>query len=275
MSFNPRFIYLFILPLLVYFLYNCGVIQSMIFFPDKTFYEKPQDFGYAFEDVRLKTKDGVSLHGWYLEKDTQKKSKATILFFHGNAGNISNRLEKVKGWIDRGVDVFLVDYRGYGKSEGAISKGDDILKDAAAAFDWLLHEKKIPLERIVLYGESLGTYPAIKLATEHRAAALILEAPFTSFLDLAKEHYPYVPPMVIGSFSFPNAEHIEKIKSPLFILHGMRDEICPYAMAGELFEKAPEPKGFLSIPDGMHNDLPVSAGDDYWEKPYEFVSKYL
>ena len=251
------------------------MIQSMIFFPEKEFYEKPQDFGYAFEDVYLKTKDGVRLHGWYLEKDTQKKSRAAILFFHGNAGNISNRLEKIKGWIERGFDVFLMDYRGYGKSEGSITKGEDLLKDAAAAFDWLRSEKKKSLEEIILYGESLGTHPAIRLAAEHRVAALILEAPFTSFVDLAKVHYPFVPSVVIGSFSFPNADFIEKIKPPVFILHGMRDEICPYAMAGELFEKAPEPKGFLSIPNGMHNDLPITAGEDYWEKPCEFVSKYL
>ncbi len=248
------------------------MISSMIFFPEKEFYEKPADFGFDYEEVFLKTPDGILLHGWLLKSPQEK---GVILFFHGNAGNISNRLYKTKGWIERGFSVFLIDYRGYGKSQGHITHERDVLVDAQTAFAWLAEIKKTPLDRLIFYGESLGTYPAIRMGAEKKAGGVILEAPFTSFYELAREHYPFLPAGMLKDFEFPNAQYIAQLQSPLFILHGTRDEICPYNMAGELFEKAPEPKGFLSIPNGAHNDLPMIAGEDFWDKPCEFISKYL
>ena len=244
----------------------------MIFFPEKTLYEKPEDYGFQHDEVSLTTEDGVKLHGWYLHKP-QSKSEGVLLFFHGNAGNISNRLYKMKGWLDRRFSALLVDYRGYGKSEGMIHDSEDVLKDAAAALRWLTESHKTLLSKIVVYGESLGTYPAIRLACDYPVKALVLEAPFTSLFDVARTHYPFVIRDMMQNFLFSNIDFIQKIKAPLFILHGNEDEICPYAMAGELFEKAPEPKGFLSIPNGRHNDLPMIAGEDYFEKPYEFIIK--
>lgn len=250
------------------------MITSMIFFPEKTFYEKPEDYGFLFEEVRIPTADGLKLHGWHLKASD---AKGTLLFFHGNAGNISGRLSKAKGWIDRGLSVVLVDYRGYGKSEGKIDHGDDIVRDAEAALAWLLEAKGTPVSKIILYGESLGSHPALRLASEHAVAAVILEAPFTSFVELGRRHYSVVPgiELLLKDFRFANIEWIAKLKSPLFVLHGTADEVCPYAMSGELVDLAPEPKGFLSIPGGAHNDLPVAAGEDFWQKPYEFVSQYL
>ncbi len=245
------------------------MISSMIFFPEKIFYEKPEAYGYQYENVSLKTSDQIQLHGWWIE--SPKKKQGALLYLHGNAGNISNRLYKVKGWVDRGFDVLLLDYRGYGQSKGQIKHQDDIVTDAHTALGWMQESKKVSAAKIIFYGESLGTYPAIRLGGENIAAAVILEAPFTSFLDLGRLHYPFLPPQLIGNFVFPNKDYIGKLKAPLFILHGTQDEICPYTMSGELFEKAPEPKSFLSIPGGMHNNLPIAAGDDYWEKPYEFI----
>ena len=244
----------------------------MIFFPEKTFTEKPEDYGYRFEDVLIRTKDGVTLHGWYLKARANQAARV-ILFFHGNAGNISHRLYKVKGWIARGYDVLLVDYRGYGKSTGKIHHENDVIRDAEAAAEWLLREKERGWNEIILYGESLGTAPAVRLGTGHAAAAVILEAPFTSFYDLARVHYPFVPKFVLKDFEFSNLTRIAELKAPLFILHGTGDEICPYAMAGELFERAPEPKAFFSIPNGTHNDLPAAAGEDYWGKPHQFIER--
>ncbi len=248
------------------------MIESMIFFPEKTFYEKPQDYGFTFEEVKIKTKDGrAELFGWYLPC-TGETPKPALLFFHGNAGNIGNRLYKVKGWIERGFNVFLIDYRGYGKSTGTIEHQDDILQDAQSSLSWLCEKKGIPAAQIVLYGESLGSYPALCLGGQHAVAAVILEAPFSSLFDVAKTHYPFVMPFMMQNFQFQNMEQAPKLRAPLFILHGTEDEICPYAMAGELFEKAPEPKGFLTIPGGHHNDLPIAAGDDFYQKPYEFIA---
>ena len=244
------------------------LLTSLIFFPDKTFYETPEQYGLAWEDVYVQTQDGVKLHGWYLEA---KQAKGTVLFFHGNAGNISSRLFKAKGWADRGFSVFLIDYRGYGKSEGKIEHEKDVLEDAQAAFKWVTETKKNSLTKIVLYGESLGTNPAIRLAAEHQVGAVILEAPFTTFYDLAHTHYPFVPKMLLKDFEFSNIDRIQDIKAPLFMLHGTRDEICSYQMGETLFQKAPEPKEFFTIPDGGHNDLPNVAGSDFWEKPYRFI----
>ena len=251
------------------------MIPSLIFFPEKTFYEKPEDYGFHSQDVIFQTKDAVNLHGWFLAPPEGKGSAGALLFLHGNAGNISHRLFKVKGWVERGFSVFLIDYRGYGRSQGKIGHEDDLFYDAQAAIDWLREAKGIPLSKIVLYGESIGSAPAVRLASEESVAAVILEAPFTDFFDLAKTHYPFVPEMLLKDFEFSNLSRIRELKAPLFILHGQRDEICPFQMAEELFEKAPEPKGFLSVPNGAHNDLPMAAGDDYWQKPYEFVMKYL
>lgn len=248
------------------------MIESMIFFPEKEFYEKPQDFGFAFEEVRVKTSGGhpEELFGWYLTCAESPALKPVLLFFHGNAGNISNRLYKVKGWIERGFNVFLIDYRGYGKSTGCIKHQNDVIEDARAAFSWL-ESKGVAVSRIVLYGESLGTYPALKLGAEKAVAAVILEAPFTSLYEVARTHYPFVMPGMMDHFLFSNIETVAALKAPLFILHGTEDEICPYAMAGELFEKAPEPKGFLTIPGGQHNNLPLAAGEDFYLKPLEFI----
>ncbi len=244
------------------------LLTSLIFFPEKTFYETPEQYGLTWEDVYVETSDGVKLHGWYLDASPEK---GAILFFHGNAGNISGRLFKAKGWIDRGFSVFLIDYRGYGKSEGKIEQGKNVFEDAQAAFQWLKEEKEIPLNKLVLYGESIGTHPAIRLAVENKVAAVILEAPFTSFYELAHTHYPFVPKMLLKDFEFSNTDYIHQVKAPLFILHGTGDEICPYRMSEELFQKAPTPKEFFSIPQGGHNDLPNVAGSDFWEKPYRFI----
>lgn len=245
-------------------------LTSLIFFPDKKFYEKPEDYDLDYENAEIVTSDGAKLHGWFLKA---AKPRGAVLNFHGNAGNISGRLYKMKGWVDRGFSVLLVDYRGYGKSSGQIRRQDDVVRDAEAALDWL--KEKFALSKIILYGESLGTHPAIRLAVENRAATVILEAPYTSFFDLVGIHYPAVPREWIRDFSFPNKDWIAKIKSPLFVLHGTLDETCPHSMSGDLFDLAPEPKAFFTIPNGHHNDLPMVAGEDFWEKPAEFVEKFL
>ena len=263
---------------------SAAMINSMIFFPEKQHYEKPADYGYVYEDVALLTQDQVKLHGWYLHALGSDSSSAglreeegVILFFHGNAGNISNRLSKVKGWIEKRYSVLLIDYRSYGQSEGKIESQEDILYDAEAALKWLLEVKKIDSKKIVFYGESLGSFPAVTLATKYSAKALILEAPFTSFVELAKIHYSFLPqPMLAGllkHFEFSNLRLMDQLKCPLFILHGTRDEICPYAMSEKLFEKVLQPKSHFTIENGAHNDLPMVAGADYWDQPGQFLEK--
>ncbi len=244
----------------------------MIFFPEKDFYETPEDYDCVYENVYLQAEDGVPLFGWFLTA-AGPAAKGTLLFTHGNAGNISSRLYKATGWIKRGFSVFLIDYRGYGKSGGTVQNSKDILRDAQAGLKWLREEKKLPLSEIILYGESLGTYPAIRLGAENRVLSVVLEAPFTSFLDLAGIHYPYVPKALMRDFEFENEKYVSDLQSPVFILHGKQDEICPYTMSETLFQKAPEPKELFCVRSGTHNDLAASAGEDFWRRPCEFLMR--
>ena len=244
------------------------MVSAFLFFPEKNFHTLPRDHGLSEEEVFFPTQDGLRLHGWFFEAP---HPWATLLFFHGNAGNISGRLFKAAGWVPRGVSVFLVDYRGYGKSEGKIEKGKDLLEDAQSALRWLKEERKIPPEKIVLYGESIGSYPATELARLEKFAGLILEAPFTHILELARIHYGGIPEFLLKDFQMNNQDAIPHAQAPVFILHGDQDEICPLAFGERLYELAPSPKEFYVIRGGHHNDLAEAGGDSYFESPHRFL----
>ncbi|OGW79728.1 MAG: hypothetical protein A3G33_01610 [Omnitrophica bacterium RIFCSPLOWO2_12_FULL_44_17] len=246
------------------------MIISMLFFPSKEFTTGPSDFGLVSEDMWCQTEDRVKIHGWYLPA---LQSEKCLLFFHGNAGNISIRLPKAKEWVSRGVSVLLMDYRGYGKSEGNIKGGKDLFCDTRAALSWLVKEKKIDPSKIVLYGESIGSVFAIQLATEQKFHAIILEAPFTSVKKIGEVHYGIVPDFILGDFKLYNNETaISKVQCPVFLVQGTDDEIVPPAMGKLIFENAPQPKEMLAVPSGHHNDLPDVAGKDFFEKPLNFIS---
>lgn len=248
------------------------MITSMLFFPDKEILESPSDYGLLAQHVYPVTADGVQLHGWYLNAS---EPKAAMLFMHGNAGNISGRLHKAAGWVKRGVSVLLLDYRGYGQSQGAIQHGTDIVSDAQAGLNWLVNERKWVMSHIILYGESLGSHPVTRLATENQVLGLVLEAPFTAFTDLAGIHYPALPQFLVDGllkeFRFDNLGLISKIKAPVFILQGTSDATCPFAMGRKLFDNAPQPKQFLQVADAGHNNLLETAGEVYWDEPHYFL----
>ncbi len=248
------------------------VIATFIFFPAKEFDLKPMDLGLEHEEVSLMTEDGVQLHGWWLPSTTAKEARFTMLFFHGNAGNISHRLSEARGWVKRGVSILLFDYRGYGKSGGSIRKESDLYLDAKAAFAWLQTEKHRNSSDVILYGESVGAVPAIQLAAENRFKTVILEAPFTSLREMAKIHYGFAPGFLLRDFEMPNAQRIQKLKSPVFILHGTADEIVPLSMGRKLFELAPKPKELFEVPGAGHNDLSLSAGEAFYERPLGFAA---
>ena len=245
------------------------MIASMIFFPTREFETKPQDFGMTAEDVWCKTADGIKLHGWYF--DAKKEGGLNLLFFHGNAGNISIRLSQAKEWTERGISVLLLDYRGFGKSEGAIKHGDDLIKDAQAALEWLKKNKRVDISQMILFGESIGAVPAIELASRYKFKAIIIEAPFTSIKELAKKHYGMAPDFMLKDFLMDNESKIGKLQTPVFILHGTEDEVVPFEMGTRLFEKAPEPKQFLAITGAHHNDITMVGGEEFYEKPSQFI----
>ena len=267
-----------------------ALVASMIFFPTREYLAEPKDFGLIAEDVWAVTEDDIRIHGWYFAAapsgqpplgqavprqprgtaaDGEAGDKICLVVFHGNATNISGLLKHAKEWMGRGVSILLVDYRGYGASEGSIKKGTDIFLDAAASVDWLIQQKGLRRSQIVLYGQSVGSAPAIELATRDSYRALVLESAFSSLEELSKIHYGFSPSVFFRDFPYQNESKISKIKCPVFMIHGAEDEICPLWMGKRLFQNAPDPKKLLEVAGARHND--VMEDRDAFEQPYRFV----
>ncbi len=245
------------------------MIASLIFFPTKDYTAVPKDYGLKSETAEILTEDNVKITGWFLPAEN---SVQTVFFLHGNAGNIGDRLFKAAEWVKRGYSVFLLDYRSYGNSEGKITSEEDLYKDARAGLGWL-NKKKYTNDNIILYGESIGAAPALEFSkTKAGFFAVILEAPFTSLAAVSKLHYPFVPSAILSAFQFDNLKKISELTTPVFIVHGERDEICPHSMGKELFQAAAAvKKDFFSVHGGMHNDLPDVAGADFYDRPVHFL----
>jgi len=247
-------------------------IKSLLFFPQKSWDDSPVNWGLQFEELNLATPSGIQVNAVWLPSANPEAE--AIVFFHGNAGNLSHRFFKVAPLIKRGYHVLLLDYRGYGKSEGEINTEEDLYKDGETVLKWLQEEKNISPERIVLYGESLGGGIALEIAMRFPVKAIIIESTFTSLKEMAKNHYPLVPTAVIRDFYFRNNEKIKEIKAPILIIHGTNDSISPYWMGEKLYESAPEPKEFFKVEGAEHNNLTLLAGDEWVNRIDEFVKKY-
>ncbi|MCP3870668.1 MAG: alpha/beta hydrolase [Gammaproteobacteria bacterium] len=221
---------------------------SMIFIPQRDIAETPTAWGLEYEEVSLHTEDGVQLHGWYLPNPLSDK---VILFFHGNAGNISHRGSSVAIFHQLGFKVFIFDYRGYGLSAGKPTEAG-LYKDARAAWRFLVDTKGVKRENIVLFGRSLGGAMAAKLASEEKPSGLILESTFSSALEMAREILPLLSRVVYRRFEFNTLALAGRFNCPLLVLHSPEDEIIPYRMGQEIFEAAAQPKHFFQM-QGMHN----------------------
>lgn len=223
------------------------VERHSIYFPMKDVFSNPSSIGLAYEDVYFSTRDGKSLNGWFIPRDA---AKSTVILLHGNAGNIGHRLEKIKIFNDLGLNVFVFDYRGYGKSLGAPSESG-FYKDAEAACDYLTKERGIQQDEIILYGESIGGAVAIHLTKEKDIRALITEEAFTSIKDMSALAFPFIPHFIFSS-KFDSVSKIKAIACPKLIIHSVDDEIVPFWMGKRLFDEAAPPKVFLEI-RGSHN----------------------
>jgi len=205
------------------------------------------------EDVWLTTADGVRIHAWWIPA---RGAKLATLHLHGNGGNITHRTIAAMGIRQAGSSVLLLDYRGYGRSEGSPSE-KGLYKDADAAYGWL--KQRSP--GIVIHGESLGSAVAVDLAARQPCNGVVLEAPFTSAADVAHRVLPYLGPMVVRSFN--TMSKIGRLRVPIFVLHGTRDEIIDFSMGKALYEAAPRPKRFWAVEGAGHNDIQWVAGPDY------------
>ena len=223
--------------------------RRLIYFPDPTRYN-PAALGLAaVEEVILTRPDGARIVSWYAPA---APTRPTLLYFHGNGGNLAARAERVAMYQESGLGVFMMSYRGYSGSTGAPSETANV-SDALAAFDDLVG-RGVPGNKIILYGESLGSGVAVQVAIQRRVAAVILDAPFTSLADIGASVYPFLPVHYAIADKYDSQRRIADIACPLLIVHGEQDLVIPHAMGRQLFDAAKQPKAFASIADGGHSD---------------------
>lgn len=241
--------------------------RALIFFPSPYPEGDWNPAGLVFEDAWFKAPGGPQLHGWYVPCEN---SRAAVLYCHGNAGNITHRAGVLAVLHDRvGVSVLIFDYRGYGRSEGRPNEAG-VLDDARAARDWLARREKIEPGEVVLMGRSIGGGVAVDLAARDGARALILESTFTSLPDVAAHHYSWLPVRGLMRTRFDSLSKIADYHGPLLQSHGDADTIVPYPLGRQLFEAANDPKQFITIPGGDHND---SQPEAYYETLSAFLEK--
>lgn len=244
--------------------------RRQIFYPARIIGMTPRSMGLDFEEVYFRADDGLTLNGWFVKADT---NKGVVLFCHGNAGNISHRLESIFLFKEMGFDVFIFDYRGYGRSRGwATEKG--IYADALGAYNYLVGVRCIPYERVIIFGRSLGGNVAIDLASRVRAACLISESAFASIEDMARAIYGVRPPKWMLSNHFDAQSKISKVKMPKLIMHSRDDELVPFQHGQKIFDSALEPKDFFELA-GSHNEYYLGTRSDYAKKMRLFIEQYL
>ena len=237
-----------------------SLLNGLLYFPSRSFYATPTDVGLRHEDVRFEAEDGTRLHGWWIPAPRQPAS-AHVLLSHGNAGNIGDRVLHARLLSDAGLDVFLFDYRGYGRSEGNPDE-EGTYRDARAARAAWLRQAGVDAARLVYLGESVGGAVALALAVEAPPLGLVLQSAFTSIREMGRRHYPFIPSAVVPD-AYPNLRRIAQLKSPLLVIHGDRDDIVPVGHGRALFDAAPPPKRLEIVRGAGHNDLLEAMGASY------------
>ena len=236
-----------------------GLIVTIVYFmqgrmlylpdaPGRTLTNTPTDVGMDYQDVSIETADGVTLHGWFIAG----RSLRVLLFFHGNAGNISHRLDSIRQFQDLGLSVLIIDYRGYGQSGGKTTE-KGMYRDADAAWHYLTDTRGIAANDILIFGRSLGASVASRLATQQQPLALIVESSFTSVPDIAQELYPWLPARWLSRLSHATRDYTRDVHCPILVVHSRDDEIIPFRHGEAIFRAANEPRSMLAL-RGSHND---------------------
>ncbi len=241
-----------------------------VFVPSREIEADPSDIGLRYENVDFVSPDIVDLHGWYIPAE---KERAVLLFCHGNAGNISHRLESIQLFNRLGLSVFIFDYRGYGRSGGEPSE-EGTYKDAVGAWQWLIDKKQYAPERIVVFGRSLGGAVAAHLASEKNPKVLIIESAFTSVGDMGARIYPYMPVKLLIRYHYRTIDYIDRVKCPVMVIHSPDDELVSFKQGRRLYDAAREPKEFLEITGG-HNGGFLEEPDIYSNGFDSFLRQYV
>ncbi len=248
-----------------------GVFQTgFIYFPSKVLEATPASIGMDFDDIALTTQDGVKISAWFVP---HPDARGTILYFHGNAGNNGDRVETLRTLHLLHYNVMIVDYRGFGKSEGSPSESGTYM-DALAAWDHLVQTRNIPAGSIAIMGESLGGAVAIDLASRHRPGALVVQSTFTRMADIATMHYPFLPVRWLLRHHYISIDKVGRIACPKLFIHSTGDTLIPLANGQALYAAAAEPKQFLQTP-GEHNEGGFMYSQEYTAKLKEFLDSVL
>ncbi len=234
--------------------------RATLFVPFKDVLTTPKNLNLVFSDVYFQTPDLKRINAWFVPFQDARK---TVYFLHGNAGNLSHRLEKIKVFHDIGLNVFIIDYRGYGKSSGSPNEAG-VYIDAQAGLNYLTKELNIALDSIILYGESLGSAVAIEIASKNKIGGIIVEGAFTSAKEIARQVYPFLPAFLL-SIKLDSLSKIGKLSCPKLFIHSKNDEIVPYCLGMRLYQAASGQKDFFSIYGG-HNDCFYLFKDQIREK---------
>ncbi len=242
----------------------------LVYLPHRTLLATPDDVGLPYERVALAAADGVALAAWFLPVED---ARGVVLLCHGNAGNLSHRLDTLRILHGLRVSTLIFDYRGYGQSEGTPSE-EGTYRDAEAAWRWLVEQKRAKPERIIVFGRSLGGGVASWLAAEREPAALVLESTFTSLPDVGASLYPFLPVRLLARIHYPTLERMAAIECPVLVVHSPDDELIPYSHGRALFDAALGPKHFLEL-EGDHNNGFELTGQAYADGLDAFLTRCL
>ncbi len=231
----------------------------------------PASVGVPAQDIYFKAEDGIKLHGWFIPNPN---AVATLLWFHGNAGNISHRLDNIQRLKPLNLNIFIFDYRGYGRSEGEPDE-QRIYRDSRAAYKKVLELDGVSVDSLFLFGRSLGGICAVETAMNHPARGLILESVFTNSADMSRQVFPLVPLGWAIRSKLDALGKVPHLKLAKLFLHGTRDEIVPYDLGRKLFEQAGDPKTFYPIEGAGHNDTYIMGGAGYFAALNRFITETL
>ena len=241
--------------------------------PSRSLMATPAAIGLPFEDVTLVTEDGVRVHGWFVAAPHDTQQGNAVLFFHGNAGNISHRLDSLRIFHALGLASLIIDYRGYGRSAGKPNEAGTY-HDARAAWQYMVERRGYAAHQLIYFGRSLGAAVAAQLATQYPPAALIMESAFTSVPDMAADVYPFLPGRWLSRFDYNAEANLRGLSCPVLVVHSPDDEIIPFRHGRKLFEAVAGPKQFLELRGG-HNEGFLVSGDRYVQGLRQFLAQWV
>jgi len=259
---------LFVLTAVAFVMYLWNLEHKSCFVPYRAIEQTPEAVGLDYEDVPLVAADGTQLHSWFVG---HPEARATVLLLHGNGGNVSHRVQKLRIFYDMGLQVLVLDYRGYGRSQGRPSE-KGLYEDAAAAYEYLVDKRGLKPGKIVVYGESLGSAVGVDLVVKRSVGGLILEGAFTNVAQMSRRIFPFLPTAFLR-YRFDTLEKMGRMKTPLLIIHSRNDEVVPFEMGRTLFDAAAsDTKDILAVYGG-HNESFYEYRREVTQKIGEFLAE--